>query len=88
MATKWRRPTDEVQLKLRFEEKLRRQLEQSATFYSRSLNAEIIQRLERSLEAERTGRREWQREPSKMFQLVTAINEKLDRLIGEKEPKK
>jgi ATP-dependent exoDNAse (exonuclease V) alpha subunit len=87
MTKKWRKPTDEAQLKLRFEERLRRRLEQSATWYSRSLNAEIIHRLERSLEAEKTGHRERQREPSKMFQLVTAINEKLDKLLAEKEHK-
>src|SRR5262245_16782147 len=44
-----RRPRNEtVQLKLRFSEALRRQLEQAATQNGRSMNAEIISRLETS----------------------------------------
>jgi hypothetical protein len=42
-----RKPTDTVQLKLRFDEKLRRQLEREAAKNDRSLNAEIISRLQR-----------------------------------------
>jgi Arc-like DNA binding domain len=49
-----------VSLKLRFPEKLRRQLEQSA-FYSRSMNAEIIYRLEQAFSDDRARRQERQR---------------------------
>jgi hypothetical protein len=47
-----RKPTDEVQLKLRFEEKLRRRLERAAEQNKRSMNAEIIHRLEQSFETD------------------------------------
>jgi len=43
-----RKPTDEVQLKLRFSESLRRRLERAAARNNRSMNTEIIHRLERS----------------------------------------
>jgi hypothetical protein len=43
-----RKPTDQVQLKLRFEERLRYFLEHEAARNNRSLNAEIIDRLEQS----------------------------------------
>jgi DNA-directed RNA polymerase specialized sigma subunit len=45
-----RKLTDQVQLKLRFEEKLRRKLEKAAEKNDRSMNAEIVNRLERSLQ--------------------------------------
>ena len=45
-----RKPTDQVQLKLRFDERLRRHLEREAERNGRSMNAEIIARLERSME--------------------------------------
>jgi hypothetical protein len=48
-----RKPTDEVQLKLRFGEVLRRKLERAAEQAERSLNAEIVYRLERSFEWQR-----------------------------------
>ena len=41
-----RKPTEEVQLKLRFEERLRRLLERAAEDNNRSMNAEIVHRLE------------------------------------------
>jgi hypothetical protein len=43
-----RKPTDEVQLKLRFDERLRRLLERAAEDNNRSMNAEIVNRLEES----------------------------------------
>lgn len=43
-----RKPTDTVQLKLRFPEALRRQLERAAKANDRSLNLEIVSRLEGS----------------------------------------
>ena len=43
-----RKPADEVQLKLRFAERLRAQIEKSAEKNQRSMNAEIIDRLVRS----------------------------------------
>jgi len=43
-----RKPTDEVQLKLRFPEALRRKLERAADHEGRSMNTEIIRRLERT----------------------------------------
>jgi DNA-directed RNA polymerase specialized sigma subunit len=45
-----RKLTDQVQLKLRFDEKLRRKLEKAAEKNDRSMNAEIVNRLERSLQ--------------------------------------
>ena len=45
-----RKLTDLVQLKLRFDERLRRRLEKAAEKNDRSMNAEIVVRLERSLQ--------------------------------------
>src|SRR5262249_41979651 len=45
-----RKPTDTVQLKLRFSEALRRRLERAAEANVQSMNAEIIQRLEQSFQ--------------------------------------
>jgi hypothetical protein len=49
-----RKPTDEVQLKLRFDEKLRRRLARKAERNDRSMNAEIVLRLESSFRQEDT----------------------------------
>jgi hypothetical protein len=49
-----RKPTDEVQLKLRFDEKLRRRLARKAELKGRSMNAEIVLRLESSFQQEDT----------------------------------
>jgi hypothetical protein len=43
-----RKPSDTVQLKLRFPEALRRRLERAAKASDQSMNAEIIHRLEKS----------------------------------------
>jgi Arc-like DNA binding domain len=45
-----RKPTDLVQLKLRFDERLRRRIERAAERHECSMNAEIIKRLEQSFE--------------------------------------
>jgi hypothetical protein len=45
-----RRPSDTVQLKLRFPEKLRLRIEQVADRNRHSMNAEIVRRLEQSFE--------------------------------------
>jgi hypothetical protein len=45
-----RKPTDTVKLQLRFHEVLRRRLAQEAKKHDRSLNAEIVHRLEQSLD--------------------------------------
>ena len=45
-----RKPTDTVQLKLRFSEALRRRLEREAARQDRSLNSEIISRVEQSFQ--------------------------------------
>jgi hypothetical protein len=50
-----RKPTDTVQLKLRFSEALRRRLERAAAREGRSMNAEIIHRLERTLAIDDSG---------------------------------
>jgi Arc-like DNA binding domain len=47
-----RKVTDTVQLKLRFSERLRRQLEQAAKHNRQSLNSEIVDRLYVSFEKE------------------------------------
>jgi hypothetical protein len=43
-----RKPTDQVHLKLRFNEKLRKRIERVAAHNRRSMNDEIIHRLEES----------------------------------------
>lgn len=48
-----RKPSDTVQLKLRFPEALRRQLERAARANDHSMNSEIIHRLERSFHSDR-----------------------------------
>jgi Arc-like DNA binding domain len=45
-----RNPTDTVKLQLRFHEALRRRLAREAKKHDRSLNAEIVHRLEQSLD--------------------------------------
>jgi hypothetical protein len=45
-----RKPTDTIKLQLRFHEALRRRLAQEAKKHDRSLNAEIVHRLEQSLD--------------------------------------
>ncbi|MBB5045942.1 hypothetical protein HNR60_000677 [Rhodopseudomonas rhenobacensis] len=45
-----KKPSDIVQLKLRFSERLRRRLEKAADESGDSMNAEIIRRIERSFE--------------------------------------
>jgi hypothetical protein len=47
-----RKLTDEVQLKLRFDERLRRRLEKAAEQHLFSMNREIIERLQQSFSAE------------------------------------
>jgi len=50
-----RKPTDEVQLKLRFSESLRRRLEREAKREGRSMNSEIIHRLRRTFMIDDSG---------------------------------
>jgi hypothetical protein len=45
-----RKSTDTVQLKLRFDEKLRRRIESAAKHNDHSMNAEIVDRLKKSFE--------------------------------------
>ena len=71
-----RKPSDIVQLKLRFEEKLRRRLQADAAKNERSLNAEIIDRLERSYST-----------PNLAQMTATAVVEEL-RIAGVVSPKK
>jgi hypothetical protein len=47
-----RKPTDTVQLKLRFSERLRRRLEQAAKHNDLSMNTEIVNRLDVSFQRE------------------------------------
>jgi hypothetical protein len=47
-----RKPADPVQLKLRFDEKLRLRIERAALRNNQSMNAEIIRRLEESFDRE------------------------------------
>jgi non-homologous end joining protein Ku len=47
-----RKPTETVQLKLRFPERLRRRIEQAAERNRHSMNAEIVERLEQSFQKE------------------------------------
>jgi hypothetical protein len=50
-----RKPTAEVQLKLRFPESLRRRLEREAEREGRSMNSEIIFRLQRTFAVDDSG---------------------------------
>ena len=86
-----RKPTDEVQLKLRFSEALRRRLERVAGRNNRSMNTEILHRLEESLARDPTIENLSRELNDRLAQLgmtesfgqrLTAINEKLDRLIA------
>ena len=86
-----RKPTDEVQLKLRFSEALRRRLERVAARNNRSMNTEIIHRLEESLARDPTIENLLTELNDRLAQLgmtesfgqrLTAINEKLDKLIA------
>jgi len=86
-----RKPTDEVQLKLRFSEALRRRLERVAARNNRSMNTEIIHRLEESLARDPTIENLLTELNDRLAQLgmtesfgqrLTAINEKLDELIA------
>jgi hypothetical protein len=86
-----RKPTDEVQLKLRFSEALRRRLERVAARNNRSMNTEIIHRLEESLARDPTIENLLRELNDRLAQLgmtesfgqrLTAINEKLDKLIA------
>jgi hypothetical protein len=87
-----RKATDMVQLKLRFSEALRRRLERVAARNGRSMNTEIVHRLETDLAYETLTRR-LESTPSDMFAesgateslgaKLTAINEKLDKLIAQ-----
>jgi len=83
-----RKPTDEVQLKLRFSEALRRRLERVAARNNRSMNTEIIHRLEESLARDPTIENLSRELNDRLAQLGMtesfghAINEKLDKLIA------
>jgi Arc-like DNA binding domain len=48
-----RKPTDSVQLKVRMPEHLRKKIEAQAAKYDRTLNAEIVRRLEESFDQAR-----------------------------------
>jgi hypothetical protein len=72
-----RPPNAIVNLKLRFEERLRRQLEQAARSADRSMNSEIIDRLEKSFV-----------EPALVERInvgVKASNEEMSRRLAELE---
>ena len=86
-----RKPTDEVQLNLRFSEALRRRLERVAGRNNRSMNTEIIHRLEESLARDPTIENLLRELNDRLAQLgmtetfgqrLTATSEKLDRLIA------
>jgi uncharacterized protein YpiB (UPF0302 family) len=70
-----RPPTATVNLKLRLEERLRRQLEREARKADRSMNAEIIDRLEKSFA-----------EPALLERIDTAVksgNDEVKRQLAE-----
>jgi hypothetical protein len=72
-----RKPTAPVKLQLRLQEGMRWRLERAAARNNRSMNTEIIHRLQESLA------RDW--EPKKIDPVtsqILTINEKLDRLIA------
>jgi hypothetical protein len=76
-----RRPSDEVQLKLRFDEKLRRRLAREAERKDRSMNAEIVLRLESSFRQEDT-KQLFERALAAIVQDVQNIKEQAERLTA------
>jgi hypothetical protein len=89
-----RKPTDTVKLQLRFQESLRRRLERAAARNNRSMNTEIIHRLEESVQREATTAQELrtlrmlsdhmaqQGQTESFGTPLTEINAKLDKLIA------
>jgi Arc-like DNA binding domain len=78
-----RKSTDTVQLKLRFSETLRRKLERAAARNNRSMNTEIIHRLEESFAlaaAERAGAAAARHDLENSSD--TEIGEKLDKIFA------
>jgi hypothetical protein len=70
---------------VRLPEKLRRQLAQLATFYSRSMNAEIIYRLEQSLIEDRAQREYWRKQAKGEELLLSRLDEALLRAVEKME---
>jgi hypothetical protein len=84
-----RKPTDIVQLKLRFSEALRRGLERAAARNNRSMNTEIIHRLQESLAREGLIelRGDFARQTGPMSEEKSAeLLGKIDRLLELLEP--
>ena len=75
-----RNPFDTVQLKLRFPEKLRLQIEAAADRNQRSMNAEIIERLEQSFQR--------QDQAALAEAAATAVINKLEIVGWKPEPKR
>jgi hypothetical protein len=75
-----RKPTDTVQLKLRFSEGLRRRLVLEARANERSMNAEIIQRLESSFR-----RQDATRDAEKYRKALAELGVKISDQIREQE---
>jgi hypothetical protein len=76
-----RKPADEVQLKLRFDERLRRRLAREAERKDRSMNAEIVLRLESSFRQEDT-KQLFERALAAIVQDVQHIKEQAERLTA------
>jgi Arc-like DNA binding domain len=80
-----RKPPELRPVMVRLPEKLRRQLAQLATFYGRSMNAEIIYRLEQSLIEDRAQREYWQRQAKGQELLLSRLDEALLRAVEKME---
>lgn len=76
-----RKPTDMVQLKLRFSETLRRRLERAAARNNRSMNTEIIHRLEESL-AEEAGYKAGHAQGYRDMKNLIEMRKRLDQVIA------
>jgi hypothetical protein len=76
-----RKPTDEVQLKLRFSEALRRRLERAAARNHRSMNTEIIHRLDWSFGYEAGSAEAVRQMRKRAEETVPEMREKLDKII-------
>jgi hypothetical protein len=72
-----RKPTDMVQLKLRFSEALRRRLERAAARNNRSMNTEIIHRLQGSFAFEAGTA-----QASRDRKYLSEMRERLDEIIA------
>jgi Arc-like DNA binding domain len=77
-----RKPADTVQLKLRFPERLRRRIEAAAAKNQRSMNLEIVGRLERSFQHEDEAERSRKVARETVAELVPSVVHAMERVLN------